>query len=72
MVSFSVRVRRQVVAAMKESRTSRSALAEKTGIPRTTLNRCLDGHRAFNTDELGAIAKALEVPLEAIVQETAA
>lgn len=72
MVSFSVRVRRQVVAAMKDAGESRLGLAEKTGIARPTLNRSLDGHRPFNTDELGAIAKALDVPLETLVGPVAA
>lgn len=72
MVSFSERVRRQVVAAMNEASTSRLALAEKAGIPRTTLNRCLDGHRVFNTAELDAIAKALEIPLAELVGPVAA
>jgi lambda repressor-like predicted transcriptional regulator len=72
MVSFSVRVRRQVVAAMKETGESRLGLAEKTGIARPTLNRSLDGHRPFNTDELSAIAKALNIPLADLVQGVAA
>lgn len=70
MVSFSARVRRQVVTAMKESGVSRNALADKAGIPRPTLNRSLDGHRPLNTDEIDKIRTALGVPLEAIVQET--
>lgn len=72
MVSFSARVRRQVVAAMKDAGESRLSLAEKAGIARPTLNRSLDGHRPFNTDELDQIAKALGVPLETLVGPVAA
>lgn len=72
MVSFSARVRRQVVTAMKESGVSRNALADKTGIPRPTLNRSLDGHRPLNTDEIDAIARALGVSLGDLVGPVAA
>lgn len=72
MVSFTERVRRQVATAMKESGVSRNALADQTGIPRPTLNRSLDGHRPLNTDEIEAIAKALDVPLGVTVGQAAA
>lgn len=57
---------------MKASGESRLGLAEKTGIARPTLNRSLDGHRPFNTDELGRIAKALDVALYELVHPRAA
>lgn len=72
MVSFSERVRRQAAAALKASGESRLGLSKKTGIPYATLTRSLDGHRPLNTDEIDKIRKALGIPLEAIVQETAA
>lgn len=59
MVSYSASVIARVEAAMQEAGESRLGLAEKAGIARPTLNRSLDGHRPFNTDELDNIAKAL-------------
>lgn len=72
MVTFSALVIRRVEAAMKAAGESRLGLAEKTGIARPTLNRSLDGHRAFNTDELGRIARALDVDIVQLVHPKAA
>lgn len=48
-----------VVHLMNEAGESRLSLSTKTGIPRTTLNRRLDGHSSFTVRELAAIATVL-------------
>ena len=72
MVTYSALVIRRVEAAMKAAGETRLGLAEKTGIARPTLKRSLDGHRPFNTDELGRIAAALGVEIADLVHPKAA
>lgn len=38
-------------------------LAERSGIPYSTLNRKLAGHTPFNTNEVAALAESLRVPV---------
>lgn len=72
MVTYSATVIRKVADAMDAASETRLGLSEKTGIPRPTLNRSLDGHRPFNTDELEAIAKALGLDVEDVARPGAA
>ncbi len=48
-----------LIEAINDAGVSVNELATKTGIPRTTLNRTLAGHRPATLDELARIAKAL-------------
>ena len=57
----------KVVAAMHAKDVSRLALADKAGIPRTTLIRRLTGTSPFTVDELARIAGALGVDVVALV-----
>ncbi len=43
-------------------------LCEKTGIPRSTLNRRLRGYPSFNLNELERIAEALRIPTGVLVE----
>lgn len=56
--SLSRRVAEEVDAAIR-STTTITEVSEKTGIPRTTLLRSLNGQRPFAIDELAAIAVEL-------------
>lgn len=58
------RVAAGVVRTMESKGCSEALLAMRSGIPRTTLKRRLDGHSAFNVAELAAIATALEVDFD--------
>lgn len=53
----SVRVAEQI----KASGVTLVWLCERTGIPRSTMNRRLAGHSAFNLNELDQIAAALRI-----------
>ena len=50
-----------VAAQIQSSGVTIVWLCEKTGIPRSTMNRRLSGHAAFNLNELDRIAQALRV-----------
>lgn len=52
----------KVAAEMTRKRVSQTALADKSGIPYSTLNRKLSGIGTFNLVEVWRIAQALEVP----------
>lgn len=59
---------RQAVAAdiragMGRHRVTQAALAKKIGCSRVALSERLNGHRAFNTDQLLTIAAALDLDL---------
>lgn len=47
--------------AMHAAGETRLSLSEKSGIPRTTLIRRLNGHSAFTVDELEVIGRVLDV-----------
>jgi len=58
--------------AIKQAGFTPFSLAEATGIPRTTLNRRLLGVSPFNTEELDAIAAALDTSVAELLIEDAA
>ena len=68
---------RNIILGIVETDTSRNAVARKSGIPLTTFNRKLDGHKDFTLRELGQIANALDkqlgdiLPLEIITRDAA-
>lgn len=43
--------------------TTKNAVAQKAGIPKTTFNRKVDGYSDFTLAELGAVAEALNLTL---------
>lgn len=51
----------EIRAAMGRKNTTQSALAGEIGMSRAALSERLSGQRAFDTDELDAIATALDV-----------
>lgn len=51
----------QVRAEMARHRVTRVVLARRIGVSRTALSERLDGEKAFNTDQLQAIAEALGI-----------
>lgn len=53
------------------SGVSVKALAERTGIPRTTLLRRLDGHQPFTVAEVEAIAEVVGVLPESLMRGAA-
>jgi len=62
---------RKVAAAVAEALATADisvlAAAERTGIPRSTLDRCLKGIRAFNIVELELVADLLGVGVERFI-----
>jgi predicted transcriptional regulator len=61
------RVSARIAEQIKESGVTVVWLCNKTGIPRSTLNRRLDGHAAFNLNEVDRIAEALRVPASTLI-----
>lgn len=61
-----------VVEQMRVRDVTQEFLANRTGIPRTTLLRKLNGHRAFDVDELERVARVLEVDPASFMPETTA
>lgn len=57
----------RVAAEIKEAGVTVVWLCGKTGIPRSTMLRRLDGHSAFNLNEIDRIAAALRVPAESLL-----
>lgn len=63
----------RVTAAIEAAGESKLSIAEKTGIPRTTLWRRLNGLTSFYMEELHLIARVLDVPVtDFVVTERAA
>lgn len=54
---------------MKEKEITELALADGTGIPRTTLRRLLQGNRQIEMNEAAAIAHSLNEPLPDLIKE---
>lgn len=67
--SSSRRVASNIRAEMARSGTSIQSLAEAIGLTRTTLGRRLNpnGRSQLTIDEIEAIARHLEVPLDALL-----
>jgi len=59
---LSRKVAEAVAEALASADISVLAAAERTGIPRTTLDRCLKGTRAFDIPELELVAELLGRP----------
>lgn len=59
-----------VAQAIQDCGLSEVAVAERSGIPRTTLKRRLAGHSAFNVAELAAIAAVLGVDFASLTAGT--
>jgi hypothetical protein len=59
--TYSDAVAGRVAEAIEAAGETKLGVAEKTGIPRSTLLRRLDRVTPFNTDELDAIAKLLGI-----------
>jgi transcriptional regulator with XRE-family HTH domain len=57
----------KIAAEMTRKRVSQTLLAERSGIPYSTLNRKLGGYSTFNMVEVFRIAQALEVAPVAIL-----
>jgi len=57
----------KVEAAIKAAGASVLAIAEATQIPRTTLMRRLAGRQSFTVEDLYNIARALDLPVSALV-----
>lgn len=72
MDAYSVGVIAGVTRAMEGSGETRTSLSQKSGIPRPTLIRSLDGHRPLNTDEMAAIAQALDIDVIDLAKSVAA
>lgn len=52
-----------ILLAIVKQKTTKIAVAEKAGIPKTTFNRKVDGYSDFTLAELGAVAEALGLTL---------
>lgn len=64
---FGKAVARQLNARRAHQDMTQMDLAEATGISQSQLSKQLRGQRAINLDELAALCKALNVPMEAII-----
>lgn len=65
--SYSAAVADSVNTAITTTGITHKALAEATGIPRTTLTRRLAGQSPFTVAELDAIALALNIDVTTLV-----
>lgn len=65
--STSHRICGVVNKLLEEAGVSKLHTSETTGIPRATLLRRLSGATPFQTTELSAIAKLLEIPVSTII-----
>lgn len=63
----SHRIARAVSAAIKRAGLSENAVATRSGIPQTTLNRRLAGISPLTVIELAAIAEVLGVTVAALI-----
>jgi predicted transcriptional regulator len=52
---------------VRESGVTIVWLCGRTGIPRSTMLRRLDGHSPFNLNEIDRIANALRIPVESLL-----
>lgn len=60
MTDISSAVNQNILYGIAELATNRNAVARRAGIPTTTFNRKIDGHKDFTLRELGKIAEALD------------
>lgn len=58
----------KVERAREDAGLSRLALSVETGIPRSTLNRMLDGKQSFSVEHIDLIAAALAVEPGALLE----
>lgn len=70
MSTWTDQITQAVRAAVASAEISVVVLSEQTGIPRTTLQRRLQGVSEFTVGEVDRIAQALGVPHESLVQST--
>ncbi|MBP9918042.1 MAG: helix-turn-helix transcriptional regulator [Dermatophilaceae bacterium] len=56
-----------VAAAARGAGRSVRDISEATGIPLSTLSRCLNGHAPFTVDHLGRLSDVLGVTVEVLV-----
>ena len=66
------RVAERVLSELSRRGISVAALAEATGIPRSTLNRRLFGKASFRVNELDEIADFFGTTTEVLIYEVAA
>ena len=60
-------VAKTVLAVLHQRGISVEVLSTLTGLPADDLRECLDGHVAFDVDELEAISTALGVSIAALL-----
>jgi lambda repressor-like predicted transcriptional regulator len=65
--TIRTQVAAEVKAAMELNGTNTAELSRTAAIPRTTLQRSLDGGRPFGIEELIRIGDALDTPFEAFL-----
>lgn len=68
---FNTAVAAELKRLVIDDETGMMRLARKTGIPRSTLNRYLDGQRDIRVAELRKIADALNVPVGDVLTQAA-
>ena len=62
----SIQIVKNINNAVAKSKLSKNALAQKSGLPISTLNRILSGERNFTVDKMIPIARALNLNLSEI------
>lgn len=67
--SLSDRVSANIRAEMARGKRTQAALAHQVGMRQQALSRRMAGHAPLSVDELGRIAEALDVPIEALLAE---
>ena len=70
--SLKAALTKNIDQAIATQGLTRNALADKAGIPKSTLYRNIERPEKFNFAELGQIAEALEIPLTELIKDTAA
>jgi len=71
--SLKAAITKNIEQALDEKNLTRNALADKAGIPKSTLYRNLDrGPEQFKLIELGQIAEALGMPIVELIKDEAA
>ncbi|UYM26593.1 helix-turn-helix DNA binding domain protein [Arthrobacter phage Bauer] len=64
-------ITQNIEQALKNQGLNRNALADKSRIPKSTLYRNIEQPEKFTGRELGQIAEALGLPLEALITAAA-
>lgn len=66
-LTYTKSVAESVTELMKDAGENLHSLSTKTGIPRTTLRRRVEGFKSFSVDELASVAQVFGVRVETLL-----